>query len=224
MEFPKYSELPAELRLHVIEEAIEDVPNFIRRPVAQLSTVNSEWNQAIERVLFKEIEICHGEVKDFGRICGKRQNLLNQICLNMDHSRQSSWDPISSSWNAISSPDMATQNVSELFHILKDWSRAEGPHRLITLSIRVLNRNSNLDGVWPLESSHCNFTDLPEIAVIGILFTREWCCDRHHLHHSAIDALHKKLPNLHGASIALPSGLPLQATIDTANSKHRMPF
>lgn len=202
-EFQKYAELPLELRLHVVEE-------LTKFPVhlAPFASVNSEWNRVIERVLFREVRIDTGEAKDFGRICSKRQNLLHQISLNLE------------SWPSFRPEDLHLDqgifmdNISELLHVLSSWSSAGRSHRLITLSIRIL-------GIWTVESLIRDFRNLPDVTVIGKLFTMEQEGCTYHIPHSTVDALHKKLPNLSGASIALPSGVPLQQTIHHASSKHR---
>lgn len=201
-EFPKYAELPLELRLHVVEELTK-----LRVYLAPFASVNSEWNRVIERVLFREIRIDTGEANDFGRICSKRQNLLHQISLYLE-----SWPSVGPG-NFDLDQGIFMDNISELFHVLSGWSSAERSHRLITLSIRIV-------GMWTVESLICDFRNLPDVTVIGRLFTiEEEACK--YLPHSTVDALHKKLPNLSGASIALPSGIPLQQTIHHASSKHR---
>lgn len=216
MGFAKYAKLPLELRLNVIEELI-NIPDElnVRTRLAPLASVNSEWNQVIERVLFKRIKINKGESEDFGTICGKRQNLLDRISLNLELS-----DPRNSNHVALNQ-GIVTDNVSELFHALKGWNCTERSHRLIALSIRIDSRISGwTNGGWAVESLNYDFTDLPEVTVIGNMFTIERPGDTYFLHHSTVDALHKKLPSLHGVSIAFPSRLPVQETIDIASSKH----
>lgn len=120
MGFLQYSQLPLELRLQVIEEFIK-IPDELgyRTRLAPFTCVHSEWNHVIELSLFKKMTITNLGAKEFGRICGVRQNLLDKISLKLVLYDMDESD------DCIQNQQIITENVSELFHAVKDWSRAD---------------------------------------------------------------------------------------------------
>jgi len=218
MGFPQYSRLPLELRLRVVEELIK-LPHELNRPVrlAPLAGVHSEWARVIERVLFRKIKFSNAEAEEFGRFCTKRQNLLDMVTLDLTLCYMDGHDDLDENQEDI------MVNFSELFHVMKDWSCAGREHRLITLCISLsVRREPETNGgiVQSLDCDITDLTDLPAVPVIGRLLTKEPRYNAFYIHHSTVAALQKRLPNLDGASIALPSGIPLQDTTSDARSKH----
>ncbi|POS71526.1 hypothetical protein DHEL01_v210076 [Diaporthe helianthi] len=206
--FPLYPELPVELRLKIIEEAVATRIKDARHRshhtadlTSWAASIHSDWNQVIERVLFKNITITPEEIQAFARICGKRQGHLRKLSLVFELEAPST----SLLWGTLPErPDQHTEivnGVSQLFHALKDWSPAERPTGLLQLSISIFTCPGQR--VVVVHSDTCTFNNLPQVPIIGRLHVDVspyfiWS------HHSA-HALHKKLPNLRGAQLALPN-------------------
>ncbi|KAI7773816.1 hypothetical protein LA080_009852 [Diaporthe eres] len=145
MVFPQYTKFPLELRLQIIEEFIKmfmDTPNKYHNRLAPFTRIHREWISVIERVLFRGIRIRKGEVKEFGKICGKRQHLLNTVTLSLRLRSQGAPDDL------IRNQSILKGNISELFHAMKDWDRTETPRRLLTLSIALPDRHCGFRNVW----------------------------------------------------------------------------
>lgn len=213
--FPKYSELPLELRLQIIEHAIEAYhpPRGQRWSLAQFASIHSDWNKIIERILFKVIRVRNGELLEFTNICGKLHGLLRRIMLNIYP-------------GSLSTEDTVLDCLSELFHIMKGWSGADRkPHDLIKLIISVLHPRDDPMAPNPvrysLSSFSCDLNSLPVVSVIGemrIINTR-WN-DNLVPHHLAMCSLYEKLPNLFSAELEFPCGGSPQEIINDASSNY----
>lgn len=218
MGFPKYPELPLELRLQVIEHAIEtysgETPKRHGLPenLAQFASIHSDWNKIIERILFESIDINNQDLDQFANICGKRQGLLRRIRLQIHP-------------GSLSIEDDFLDCLSQLFHAMKGWSGTDRrPHDLIRLTISIYHlREDDPMARGPVESSlytfSCDLKNLPVVSVIGeIRVNQEWYDDTA-LHHSALNSLREKLPNLFSAYLDFPFPGHPQGMIDDASSK-----
>lgn len=218
MGFPKYLELPLELRLQVIEHAIEtysgETPKRHGLPenLAQFASIHSDWNKIIEPILFESILMDNEDLVQFANICGKRQGLLRRIRLQIRA-------------GSLSIEDNFQGCVSQLFHTMKGWSGTHRrPHDLIRLTISVYHRRTDPMARGPVESSlytfSCNLENLPVVSAIGGIRVNQEFYDSTALHHSAMNSLHEKLPNLFSAHLDFPCRGPPQDIIDDANSKY----
>lgn len=89
MHFHKYPELPKELRLQIVEEAIKP---FTRKDshdrhdarLSHLASIDLEWNQIIERRLFKTICLEAKDIILFKNIYSKRHAILSKVKLNLN--------------------------------------------------------------------------------------------------------------------------------------------
>ncbi|KAJ0115049.1 hypothetical protein J7T55_001457 [Diaporthe amygdali] len=108
MEFSRYPELPKELRLHIIGEAVKPYtykntnsdPTTDTR-LARFASIDFDWNQIIEQKLFQTI-VCQAEdIAEFGE-------------------------------------ELFVRGLEQLFNIMKDWSHADRKHQdLIQLSVFI---------------------------------------------------------------------------------------
>lgn len=212
--FSKYPEFPQELRLQIIKEVVAAYkPWQTPRRLAEFSTIDSEWNRVVERVLFRTIGISHRDLITFGKICGKRQELLKRITFYISDLRH----PESAFMEKL-----VVGYLSQLFHIMKGWSRADrGPHDQIKLRIHVAPwlMLESAQGFAP--SLCCDFTGLPEVSAIRALRANEYGGAKYHLDDSALDSLHKKLPGLYNAKLEIPCRALPQETINDASSEYK---
>lgn len=210
--FPKYPDLPQDLRLQIIEHAIK-ASNRRDEPwsLTQLACIHSDWNRIIERILFKSIQLNNQELTQFASICGKRHGLLRRIRFGV----------LTGSQN----PERAfLHSLLQLFRIMKGWNGADTkPDDLIKLSISVMIPEPwSSDG--PIMPSHSSFSYglgiLPEVSVIGGMRLFRGSTPAFALDPSYMNSLYAKLPNLHSAELNLPPRYLAEAMIDAANSKH----
>lgn len=129
MAFLKYPELPPELRLKIMDETLHSVSSTDRwvhgKEELHMSTfacIDREWNQVVERRLFKDIDLCHPrwvktiqqELVEFGAICGKRSGLVSRIQLR--------------SYNCDRAPSDNHPHLNilfQLFDLMKDWNHRD---------------------------------------------------------------------------------------------------
>lgn len=214
--FPKYPDLPLELRLQIIQEAIEPYkkPSAHRRVLSKFATIDSDWNRVVEEILFSTLRISHEHLNNFENICGTRQRLLNKIRFTINVLKFPNG-------TLASLEEFVVDCLSQLFHVMKDWSRTDRtPRSLIKLDIDIapwMEKRSDLD---PDTSLSCNFTSLPKVPVIGGLQVHRHISCRFHLHDSALDFLHEKLPSLYDAKLTLPCRALFQDTINDASSMY----
>lgn len=213
--FSKYSELPQELRLQIIEEAIEAYKALgTRRGLAKFATIDSEWNQSVERILFSTIDISNQDLVDFENICGKQQEILKQISFVVSNPHH----PESAS---ATMEKLVTGSLSQLFRVMKNWSRADkGPHGLIKLHLHVEPWLMLVSAENLAPSLCCDFTDLPEVPVIGRMHANQHVWSKYHLDVSTLDFLHEKLPGLYNARLEIPCQALPQETINDASSEY----
>lgn len=210
MGFPKYPELPLELRLQIIEHAVA----LFKGSKAKLSAIHSEWNGLVEPILFESIRITGAgkDLADLGNFCGKRQKLLKQIEINVQP-RYHGWQ------------NCHLEFISRLFHTMKDWSRVDRrPDDLIRLIIFVATGGLELgeDGsLIPIPRSSCDFQNLPELSVIGEMRLNQGRYETSVLHHSAMSCLYEKLPNLYKARLEFPCQSSSQEIINDSSSKYQ---
>lgn len=214
--FPKYPELPPELRLRVIEETLYYVTCIDGRHHAnnapRLSTyacINREWNRVVELRLFKNITIrmpwdgrdeiwktnaMKKDVVDFGAICGKRSGRLSRIVLDLIHFRMTA--------------DSEYRNLSTLFHLfglMKDWDHQNREQQgLIGLEL-ACHFPVGLPSAMEHEDPH-DLGKLPPVAVIGSIQESSPRSSTGSLHPCTMAALCQKLPNIHHTSLTLPPG------------------
>lgn len=210
--FPKYSELPPELRLRIIEETLDSInpPNSYHRhkyglKLSQYTCIDREWNRIVELRLFKDIELRHWtwdgtwppdtvsqELVDFSAICGKRSGRLSRIKLTVE-----------SDWTLSDTKPylhIILCAISRLFDSMKDWSIQNREQQgLIELILALGNRVD-----YPslrLETPH-DLSKLPQVPVIGSI--HEPAPQSYHLHPCILASLCEKLPNAYHASLTLP--------------------
>lgn len=216
MGFPNFPELPLELRLQIIEEAVKSIVDPWEGPrcLAQFASINSDWKQIIERIVFQTIDITRRDLREFQNICSKRQELLKQVSLSV--TLFNSRDPSSASME-----DLVVDCLSQLFHIMREWSREDmRPHHLIKLCTKLIPHPSLETVPGTAVRLSCDFHNLPEVSVIGALRVNEAYSHLIRLDSSSLILLHEKLPNLFNAKLSLPSRALPQQTINDASSKY----
>lgn len=216
MPFQKYPELPKELRLQVIEEAIKP---FTRKDshdphdahLSDLASIDLEWNWIIERRLFKTIRFTarDSDIIAFRNICSKRHALLSKIRLNLN--------VYSVPTQPMSDQESVVAVLAQLFDTMKDWTpeTARGQHGLIQLEVCVVPRLRSL-----VSTASCDLGTFPEAPVIGAFSESPNSGKHFRLHHTILNTLHTKLPNLHSVRLPLHLEPSLHSTIESARSKH----
>lgn len=212
--FPKYPQLPLELRLQIIEEAVATQRARSKRRhnrISPLAFVDTEWNQVIEKILFRSLSIHNHDLENFERICGKRHGLLKRISCKFvaDEPRNSTLPRART---------VIMEKVSHIFRTMKDWSRADRPNDLIKVSIWACVPN-HLDR-YVIYGDLAELKSLPEVPAVGRMYAEDGWCYPAYLSFSTVNALHEKLPNLHSAQLSIPSGPVLQETIDDARGTY----
>lgn len=215
MGFPKYPDLPLELRLQIIEDVIESYnPCAYRRDLTKFATINSDWNRIVEGIIFSTLKINHNDLNNFANICGKRQRLLKKITFTINVLKFPGG-------TLASLEEFTVDCFSQLFHVMKDWSRTDRtPHSLIKLSIDIAPWMENYSHLDPGTSLSCDLTSLPKVPVIGGLRAVRHNSSRFHLTDSALDFLHEKLPGLYNAKLTLPLQTFSQEAINHASSTY----
>lgn len=214
MEFPKYPDLPRELRLQIIGQALKPytykhTKENYRTRLAAFASIDFDWNQIIEQMLFKTISCEAEDVAEFGAICGKRYRHLREIKIRFIFSQIVGlrWGP--------GREEFVVRSLEQLFNIMKDWSCADRTHQdLIQLNVFIQGSFQDL-----FSSPPCDFSNFPFVQIIGGMSAifADWTYSP--LHYTAMHSLCRKLPNLHHASLALPFGGSLQRTIEDITSK-----
>lgn len=210
MGFPKYPELPKELRLQIIKHTI-DAYNLQDNPrhLSQFAAIDSDWNGAIERILFKAIHISNTQLVDFETICGKRHSLLRKVRLTVHLS--------DSPESASSSPEeFFVECLSQLFHLMKGWSREDKrPHHLIKLCVSIGSYEEDRP------SFSCDFKNLPDVQVIGSMKPDQYWYRELVLDSSSMQTLYGKLPNLYHAKLDFTHQGSTQEMVPDISSEYR---
>ncbi|KAJ0115050.1 hypothetical protein J7T55_001458 [Diaporthe amygdali] len=192
MAFSKYSELPPELRIQIIEEVLNSAPKDpdFKPHISPYACIDRQWNRIVELQLFGDLNIGVWMFPDFDEICSKRSGRLSKIGLVILNEPPEGPSP------AIH--DRIEDDLFELFDIMKDWTHIDREQQgLIELELR-LSFNELKSAQYP-----CSFDKLPEVHVIGSIY--EVCkYDVVRLHPSSSLSLYRKLPNIHRASLTLP--------------------
>lgn len=217
MAFPKYPELPPELRLKIIEETLGSLAKLDKwslhksreRGEITMSTyasVDREWNRVVELRLFKDITLfplewlgiwtseseIQRELVDFGSICGKRSERLSRILLRLHDFCQASFE---------NHPHL--QILFQIFGFMKDWNHNDREQQgliELRLDFRHVEQHSSWMNEYLLELGR-----FPQVPVIGRIGEPRPGC-RVHLHPCILAALCQNLPNVHRASVTVPPG------------------
>ena len=217
MVFPQYARLPVELRLQIIKEAVaQQRARRRRRRISALATVDAEWNDVIERILFRNITIGNQDLQEFADICGTRNILLKRVTCKFQ-ARFQAPEPVDSTTSA---GMRIIHRISQLFRTMEDWSRADRRNKLIKVSIcaDVFNHSNR----YVVSSESSDFPSLPKVSVIGGMYAQYGCAHDTFLSQDTMNALHERLPNLHGTQLAIPNAASTQETINDARGKCRL--
>lgn len=207
MAFPRYPELPPELRLKIIEETFESLSRFGQRSrLSPFACIDREWNRVVELRTFKDIKLCpqiwyhtwtssaiEQELIDFGAICGKRSGRLSRISLtfhDIDHLPSDNHPQI--------------QTLLQLFDLMKDWNcRGRDQQGLIELRLDFgpMRNYGSRRPEYPYDLSK-----FPQVPVIGGIYETQPGTHGVRVHPCITVALLQKLPSIHRASLTLPSG------------------
>lgn len=221
MAFPRYPELPPELRLKIIEETLDSLSS-IGQPyhTSALACIDHEWNRVVELRLFNSIELClprwyqdwtistiQQELIDFGAICGKRSGRLSRILLRFHDCDQTPADDY---------PQM--QILFQLFDLMKDWNCRDREQQgliEVRLDFRLMWRDLSWGPEYPYDLSK-----FPQVQVIGGIYEPRPGCNGVRLHPCILAALCQKLPNVHRASLTLPFRPTEYVSTDDFNRKY----
>lgn len=220
MAFPLYPALPLELRRQIIREAvatwIAEHPVAVSsddRMSALVAKFDPEWKDAIESTLFRDITISIPEdLDDFAAICGPRSGLLKRLTCNFDPWDCDNFPPAPAAGAALIAA------ISQLFGIMKDWSR---PDRNTLITVYICVSVPNCGNRYEFSIDPSDLANLPEVPVIGKLYAQLGLAREVVLSRDTIAGLHAKLPNLQGAQLALPaaSGAEFWETIHNTRGK-----
>lgn len=211
--FPKYPELPPELRLKIIKEALDSnlpLKSYYRAKdgpkISQYACIDREWNRVVELRLFKEIELRRRtgdptwatetvpqELVDFGAICGKRSSRLSRVLLTIDS------DLITCVNQTYQHTVLRT--ILRLFDLMKDWSHQNREQSgLIELILTFDDEREE-----PLQRlAHPSYLGkVPQVPVIGSIHEPE--PEDYILHPCTFASLCQKLPSAHHTSLTLPA-------------------
>lgn len=212
MAFPKYPELPTELRLKIIEETLDSASSTDRwahskdeRRMSIYACVDREWNKVVELRLFKDINLfspfwandwatstIQQELMDFGAICGKRSGRVSRILVGFyDFGR----DP--------SDTHPHLHILSQIFELMKAWNHREREQRgLIELRLGFGFMEDPLS--WRPEYP-CDLSKFPQVPVLGSIHEPRPGYHAVGLHPCILAGLCRKLPNIRHASLTLPA-------------------
>lgn len=214
MSFHEYPRLPKELRLQIIEEAI----NLFTRKDSRhdgdiclypLAAIDLEWNQVVERRLFKTIRLYPDDLDDFSSICSKRYAVLSKIRLLLKIHDV----PIDST---TSEQHRVVGVLAQLFKIMKDWKpdAERGQQGLIGLELQFWGMSPSIFS--PVSQ---DIGDFPEVPIIGG-FSEDPCPGLgFQLRQPTLNTLHTKLPSLCRTRLPLQLEPPLQRTTEFFSSK-----
>lgn len=216
--FTKYPDLPTEIRLMIIEEAIEasrrgNIAKSHRSCTYHwhlpflfpLSSVDHEWNREVEMLLFRNITLTPQCLPGFAKICGKRHGRLHKINLYFYEGDV----PFGVKYD-----DYVGRTLARLFNIMKDWSHVNRDrHGLIEVRLGFCN-------VWIHSQSDPNIYGnrdvLPQVSIIGAL---DEVPHDGTLHPSTSLRLYESLPNLRRAYLNLPFRDDTKTSIERAKGK-----
>lgn len=215
MVFPKYPELPEEIRLMIIDEAIRVTRQEYwkvnswetSKPfLFPLASVNYEWNRVIEMLLFNRVQITHSRLSKFAETCGKRHGRLNYIILSIDTTENHDGDQPEACVAAA---------IAQLFNIMKDWSHVDRERQGL-LKV-VLYSDNVLFDFPPVTGLNCNFGTLPKVPIIGSLYGTGFELV---LHPSSSLRLYQSCPNIRHVTLGLPFLDNLGRSTEQASSKY----
>lgn len=223
MAFPKFPQLPTEIRLMIIEEAIrvihqKSLQNEMSQDVTTpylypLSSINNEWNRVIEMRLFNFIRITPNALCDFAEICSKRHGRLNTIKLSV-----SGEDSLTNT-----QPEyMVGSSVARLLHTMKDWDPLDRERKgLIEVQLDV-------SMVWMHDSPgfdiSTGFGALTEVPIIGALYEVVDSETEPVLHPSSSLCLYQGLPNVRHVNLNLRFVDDEKTSQEQARSKYAQDF
>lgn len=207
--FTKYPDLPKDIRLMIIEEAVQEASRAVPqerpqeaavwaaqavekpRPLARLSGINREWNRVVEMRLFSFITITASDLAKFAEYCSKRHGRLNTIRLAIGN------DEIDVGVR----PELFVGNaIARLLHIMHPWDPQERErHSLIQVQIDVHHvTNASAD----FNVSH-GFGILPQVPAVEALYEVPKPEGNPLLHPWSSLALYRVLPNVCRAGLNL---------------------
>lgn len=214
MAFPRYPELPPELRLTVIENTLDSLPEIDKWacdkgdfPMSRYASIDREWNRVVELRLFKDITVfplewpirwtseveIQRELVDFGIICGKRSGRVSRVLLRLHDF-----------CHASSENHPHLQILFQVFDLMKDWSLEDREQQgLIELGLDFLR--VDVSSSW-MDEHILQLGRFPQVPIISSIreLRPEWCSV--HLHPCILAALCQKLPSIHHASLTHQSG------------------
>lgn len=226
--FPRYVNLPTELKLNIVQEAAEylgqksykksqSAASPHDKHLGQYACIDRVWQDVIERANFRCVTINPSQIMEFRDICGKRYGILHKIRFTMCA------DEIAlicgrNLLNLRAADANATLNetlyraLRALFDVMKDWSTTERRlPNLINLELRLS------DFYFPSRQPiHYDFSGLPTVSVIGNVYSH--CFP--HFHPSSTISIYKKLPNLEVVYLQLD----VQRTVPSTNQETRSMF
>lgn len=221
--FPRYPDLPTELRRQIVQEAAKPlIVAFKARYVinswdkkdsagggislARYACLDSIWQEVIEPQTFQRLLLTLDDIKPFAAICRKRRGILRYIAIDL---HEGSWPPQFRANGSADFNSMRTLALYTLFGIMKDWDPAEGKQKGLKIDLRGGPCNGTVDTLVRHDFSH-----LPKVRIIGELLSP--CIT--YLHPSTIMSLYEKLPNAHRLSMQLPLA-PIPKWIQEATGK-----
>lgn len=198
--FAKYPELPQDVRLMIIDEAIQVTGQgygkvnrawkTVKPFLFPLASVNYEWNRVIEMRLFNDIGIEPPQLPDFAEICGKRHGRLNKIMLIISIREVPGEDRSEACVGAA---------ITQLFNIMKDWTHLDRERQGL-LNVRLVIHDLLRHG-RPGTNITCNFDTLPQVPIIGAFSELGF---GFLLHPSSSLRLYQSCPNIRDVTLGLP--------------------
>ncbi|KAL1854483.1 snoRNP complex protein [Diaporthe australafricana] len=203
--FARYSDLPRELQLQIIQDAAEPLfeshqnteSSGHQHTLGQYACIDRTWNEVVERHNFQNLVLQSNCIEQFGKVCGNRVDLLHLVELRPgveEISQPSGWDhPESESSNPFSTISRALQ---DLFNVMKDWNPADRKvPRLIKVELDLGNRFD-----WKQAATPYDFKDLPEVRIVGDVHQKLGP----YLHPLSMVSMYERLPNAHTVALDLP--------------------
>lgn len=212
--FHFYPDLPRDLRLNIINEAVvihsaTKVPELLdeygnhhqRYGLARLVVINHDWQTVIESLLFERLRLDADDFSIFRKIAwtAPRSLLVQHL-----HVHISLWDHDVKRRHAAETPlaNIVANDLLQVFDVLKDWDDRSGLHerRLLSLYLDVRGDISSIQG-----SVRPDFSEFPQVPVIAKLFTYPLHSRAKHgwLHPCSVTTLLRATPNVHTTNIIL---------------------
>jgi hypothetical protein len=197
MAFTKYSELPTEIRLMIIEEAIQVIRQESSWAVAKpflfrLSSVNHEWNSVIEMRLFNFIRITPSDLADFNEMCSKRHGRLSTIKLSLSNGDVPT---------DVQPEYFIGNTISQLLNIMRNWDSQDRERQgLIEVQLDVSSAWVHTSVGFDISGG---FGALPKVPIIGALYEVAENGDESKLHPWSSLRLYRGLPNVRHVSLNL---------------------